>query len=150
MDVIQLLNFSAWNEIKDEISKCENVALKMLSWLRTISYDGENYPLFNDAAKGIAPTPKELFKYAEFLEIDSNENLPLCSSSYRKLVHGKWTLFVDVGQIGPDYIPYHAHADTLNFELAVNNKPIIVDLKFPLTRMAKEEIGSVPLLLITR
>ena len=127
LDVIQLLKFSGWSEIKDEINKCESVAGKMVSWLKTICYDGGNYPLFNDAAIGIAPSPLDLFNYANFLEIKTIENLQLSSSGYRKLVSDTWTLFIDVGQIGPDYIPGHAHADTLNFELSLNNKPIIVD-----------------------
>lgn len=127
MDVIQLLKFSDWSEIKDEITKCESVAGKMISWLKNMCYDSGNFPLFNDSTIGVAPSPTDLFKYAEFLEIRSNENLQLFSSNYRKLVCDNWVLFIDVGQIGPDYIPGHAHADTLNFELALNNKPIIVD-----------------------
>jgi uncharacterized heparinase superfamily protein len=127
LDVIQLLKFSGWSEIKDEINKYESVAGKMVSWLKTICYDNGNYPLFNDATIGIAPAPVDLFNYANFLEIKTIENLQLSSSGYRKLVSDTWTLFIDVGQIGPDYIPGHAHADTLNFELALNNEPIILD-----------------------
>ena len=36
-------------------------------------------------------------------------------------------LFMDIGKIGPDYIPGHAHADTFNFELYYKGNPIIVD-----------------------
>ncbi len=127
LDVIQLLKFSGWSEIKDEINKCESVAGKMLSWLKTICYDDGNYPLFNDATIGIAPEPVDLLNYANFLKIQPIENLQLSSSGYRKLVSDTWILFIDVGQIGPDYIPGHAPADTLNFELSLNNKPIFVD-----------------------
>ena len=35
--------------------------------------------------------------------------------------------FIDVGEIGPDYIPGHAHSDTLSFVLHINNCPFIVD-----------------------
>ena len=38
-----------------------------------------------------------------------------------------YELFLDVGNIGPDYQPGHAHSDTFNFELIFKNKPIIVD-----------------------
>ena len=34
---------------------------------------------------------------------------------------------VDVGNIAPDYLPGHAHADTLSFVLYVNQKPFIID-----------------------
>ena len=69
----------------------------------------------------------DLFNYANFLDIQTLENFQLSSSGYRKLVSEICTLFIDIGQIGPDYIPGHAHADTFNFELYLNNKPIIVD-----------------------
>lgn len=39
----------------------------------------------------------------------------------------KMELLADVGSIGPDYQPGHAHADTFNFVLYLNERPIIVD-----------------------
>ena len=36
-------------------------------------------------------------------------------------------MIMDVGNIGPDYIPGHAHSDTFNFELYIDGKPFIVD-----------------------
>jgi uncharacterized heparinase superfamily protein len=44
---------------------------------------------------------------------------------------------VDVGPIGPDYIPGHAHADTFNFELRIAGKPFVVD-----TGLSTYEIGK--------
>jgi uncharacterized heparinase superfamily protein len=34
---------------------------------------------------------------------------------------------MDVGQIGASYQPGHAHADTFNFELNINNNPVFID-----------------------
>jgi uncharacterized heparinase superfamily protein len=36
-------------------------------------------------------------------------------------------LLLDVAPVGPDYIPGHAHADTLNFELSLFGRRVIVD-----------------------
>ena len=36
-------------------------------------------------------------------------------------------LFVDIGNIGPDYIPGHAHSDTFSFILYVKGRPVFVD-----------------------
>ena len=36
-------------------------------------------------------------------------------------------LLADAGAVGPDYIPGHAHSDTLGFELYVGGQPFIVD-----------------------
>ena len=41
--------------------------------------------------------------------------------------HGEYELFCDVGAIGPDYIPGHAHADTLSFVLYFGGKPLLID-----------------------
>jgi uncharacterized heparinase superfamily protein len=35
--------------------------------------------------------------------------------------------FLDVASIGPDYLPGHAHADTLSFELSLERQRVIVD-----------------------
>jgi uncharacterized heparinase superfamily protein len=35
--------------------------------------------------------------------------------------------FLDVAPIGPDYLPGHAHADTLSFELSLGRQRVIVD-----------------------
>jgi uncharacterized heparinase superfamily protein len=42
----------------------------------------------------------------------------LDASGYVRLAAGEFVLITDVGRIGPDYIPGHAHADTLSFELS--------------------------------
>jgi hypothetical protein len=38
-----------------------------------------------------------------------------------------WTLFFDVGPLGPDYQPGHGHADTLSFECSYRGSRIFVD-----------------------
>jgi uncharacterized heparinase superfamily protein len=38
-----------------------------------------------------------------------------------------WTVFFDVGRVGPDYQPGHAHADTLSLECSHNGARFIVD-----------------------
>ena len=34
----------------------------------------------------------------------------------------RYSVVVDRGNIGPDYLPGHSHADTLSFELFVNGR----------------------------
>jgi uncharacterized heparinase superfamily protein len=42
--------------------------------------------------------------------------------------HGDpWTVFFDVGTVGPDYQPGHAHADTLSVECSYRGSRLIVD-----------------------
>ncbi len=99
----------------------------MLGWLQTVTFDNGAIPMINDSAHGIAPTSGSLFEYAQQLGLQWNAVI-LKESGYRKRTSTSYECFMDVGNIGPDYIPGHAHADTLSFELYVNNEPFIVDL----------------------
>ncbi|MBK9252406.1 MAG: heparinase II/III family protein [Proteobacteria bacterium] len=79
-------------------------------------------PRFNDSAEGIAPPYKELSRVAHSLGLEPPFKPMraielLASSGYARLAWSDALAFVDVACIGPDYLPGHAHADTLSFEL---------------------------------
>ena len=99
----------------------------MLSWINNVTFKNGNIPLLNDAAFKIAPTTKQLNDYALRLRLRNEKKINLKESGYRKFVNEKFELIADVGTIGPDYQPGHAHADTFSFELYVNGRPVIVD-----------------------
>ena len=82
--------------------------------------------MFNDSTYDIALSSKEIFNYAKILNLKVN-NSPLSDSGYRSWNKGAAEILIDIGQIGPDYIPGHAHADTFNFEFLYNGRPIVVD-----------------------
>ena len=130
LDCINLVKHNQW--IVDSgwlIEFLEEKAVKMLGWLNAITYENGEIPLFNDSANGIAPTTKQLNKYAQNLQIHQLPvtNHQLLDSGYRKIVKSNYECVIDIGHIGPDYIPGHAHADTFNFELRIGGKPFIVD-----------------------
>ena len=104
-----------------------NKSVQMLSWLNKITFSNGKIPLLNDAAFKIAPEPKSLFDYALRLGLKFESEVNLGESGYRKLQNSKFEIVTDIGKIGPDYQPGHAHADTFNFELYVNGRPLIVD-----------------------
>jgi hypothetical protein len=99
----------------------------MLSWIKNVTFKNGNIPLMNDSAFKIAPTPKQLLYYALRLGLNCDSQVELKKSGYRKLINNKFELLVDVGGVGPDYQPGHAHADTFSFELYVNGRPVITD-----------------------
>lgn len=101
-------------------------AVLMSGWLLSITYDNANVPHFNDSTNDIAPSSKDLFSYAKSLNIEF-EKSRLKECGYRRFDRNGYELIVDVGNIGPDYIPGHAHSDTFNFELVVDRKGVIVD-----------------------
>ena len=102
------------------------VAEKMLGWLSSVTFVDGTTPRVNDSTEGIAPESDELFTYADRLGIKwSRTNLS--DSGYRMFKDQGVELFVDYGEIGPSYIPGHAHSDTFNFVLNCFGRPVIVD-----------------------
>ena len=120
-------NHQFGSEINDLLKE---TARKMLGWLRAITSANGDIPLLNDSAHGIAPTTSQLESYAAKLGLstgsaESGESLS--ASGYRKAKKARYEIVADVGNIGPDYIPGHAHSDTFNFVLNVDDHPLIVD-----------------------
>jgi uncharacterized heparinase superfamily protein len=102
-------------------------AKKMMQWLKTITFSNGDIPMVNDAAQNVYPSTEELFSYYEKLSLPEITDIPLKDSGYRLYKYPKYELFTDFGQIGPDYQPGHAHADTFSFLLYIEGKPVIVD-----------------------
>lgn len=115
-----LFNKELESVLKEKVSK-------MLSWLNLMTFSNGKFPLMNDAAYRISPTTNELNEYASDLGFSVNRDTQLKDSGYRKLSNKKFELIADIGKVGPDYQPGHAHADTFTFELCVNSRPLIVD-----------------------
>jgi hypothetical protein len=127
--VLDCYNLVVSNNIFDKELEplLKQTAGQMLAWLNNVTYKNGNIPLVNDAAFCIAPTFTVLKDYADRLDVKVAQDLSLGESGYRKYESGKFELFVDSGNIGPDYQPGHAHADTFNFELYINGRPVIID-----------------------
>jgi hypothetical protein len=126
LDCIQLIKLNSEWKKDDLLSFLEAKSSLMISWLHNITYENGNIPMVNDATFNIAPNSGKLFSYAKYLGIQ-NQNIPLSDSGYRKILSKHYELFIDVGDVGPDYQPGHAHSDTFNFELIKNGNPIFVD-----------------------
>ena len=125
LDSINLIQNSSWQK-QELLGLFKLKAELMLGWLKNIIFKNGNIPLFNDSTNGIAPTSKDLFQYSNNLKLKI-KNSTLKKSGYRKVVKNRYECIVDIGNIGPDYIPGHAHADTFNFEIYIDGKPFIID-----------------------
>ena len=104
----------------------------MLQWLRHMTHPGGALVRFNDCAPGIAPANAELDRYAAALGISAP--LPAAQSvtrlepsGYVRVACGPATAWLDLAPIGPDYLPGHAHADTLSFEVSLAERELIVN-----------------------
>ncbi len=129
LDLYQLSYFLPSNFPSKEILEKYVLGMK---WLSLMKYNNEEFAHFNDCSNGIAPTYKELEELA--FKIDLNQKPFLESkfihfpkSGFAVAKYSKIHLVADIGPIGPDYLPGHAHADTLSFELAIDGKRIVVN-----------------------
>jgi len=113
----------------------QKIIQRMLSWLTVMMHPDGEIALFNDAAFEIASSPLELHHYAHRLRICPSTEVCsiapkiglLANSGYARIESSTAVLLTDVGEIGPDYLPGHAHADTLSFELSLFGQRVIVD-----------------------
>lgn len=136
-DVLDLLNLKAafptalTSDDKSPSATWARYGLKMLSCTRAMSHPDGEIALLNDSAIGIAAPVSALETYAKALGIEPNERngvlTHLSETGYIQIQIGDAWALLDVGEIGPDYLPGHAHADTLTFELSIGGRRVIVD-----------------------
>jgi len=153
-DVLDLINATRyWPGVVRSVmvDSWRETAARMTYWLIGMTHPDGEISFFNDSAMGIASKPSDLLSYAEKLEI----LLGFCSGGSRfrrgvaltasgtlapnpSLVHYQdsgyvrmegetFTALLDVARVGPDYLPGHAHADTLSFELSAFSQRVIVN-----------------------
>jgi uncharacterized heparinase superfamily protein len=102
------------------------------AWLLAMSHPDGEIGLFNDAAFDIAPSVSELDAYTRRILMDATTPLRLPvthlkESGYIRLVNSPAVALLDVAPIGPDYLPGHAHADTLTFEFSLGEQRVLVN-----------------------
>lgn len=133
LDLVNLANafpdsFVPW---KTTVSSWPEIVSKMGGWLRAMSHPDGEIAFFNDAAVGIAPSPSVLLSYADRLRLPTigvgGEVIELAPSGYIRVALGPAILLIDVAPIGPDYLPGHAHADTLSYELSLFGQRVLVN-----------------------
>ncbi len=108
----------------------------MLDWLALMSHPDRRIAFFNDAAWGVAPENTDLYRYAAALGFETVGAEPeqmggglrhSAPSGYFRMANARAVVFGDVAQVGPIYLPGHAHADTLSFELSLDGERLIVN-----------------------
>jgi uncharacterized heparinase superfamily protein len=139
-DILDLVNGAqAFPGLVDTqtVTAWREVAGRMLRWFEAMCHPDGEISLFNDAAIGIAPRPGLLVDYAARLGIGSPPDTKASAfpvqvthfqeSGYVRVEMDDCIALIDVAAVGPDYLPGHAHADTLSFELSVGAQRIIVN-----------------------
>ena len=134
-DMLDLLNaMNAWPRpvlARDREHVVETIALMRRS-LAVVCHPDGGVAHFNDSVSGVAPTRTELEDYASRLGLPPTAELingvmQLPDAGYVRVQRGEAVAILDLGEVGPDYLPGHAHADTLSFELSLGGKRVLVN-----------------------
>lgn len=134
LDVINLASGSS-SAIPDDIAtEFTDKVKKAVDFLSGICLPDGAITLYNDSALGIAPTPHQIFRYAERVVQHKPPSQPngLMINAYPSSGYYVWRLaddmiIVDCGPIGAEYNPAHAHCDVLSYELALDGRRVVVD-----------------------
>ncbi|WP_340645154.1 alginate lyase family protein [Phenylobacterium sp.] len=113
------------------VNEMRRAAQGMVGWAEAMTHPDGEPAFFNDSAMGIAPPASMLRAQLERLGGSSasprGELLHLAATGYVRAELGPVFLLADVGDVGPDYLPGHAHADTLSFELSLDGRRLLVN-----------------------
>jgi uncharacterized heparinase superfamily protein len=120
---------------QNKVDLTKRTIIKMFQWLNHMSLGDGKISFFNDSAFGVSPESDVLREYAGKLGINIDKDLTpekllvhnLKSSGYVSVKTSEMNLIADLSQVGPSYIPGHAHADTLTFELSLGQSRIFVN-----------------------
>lgn len=139
-DMCDLVNLAQRSELsllfhQPSLQSWKNVIMQGLSWLTAMVHPDGEVAFFNDTTLGVAPTLHHLQNYAATLGIQITSPAPqplipqiLKESGYCIVPLGAHSkAILDIGPVGPDYQPGHAHADTLSFELSVAGQRLLVN-----------------------
>lgn len=136
-DVLDLIAFSRCFGTPDGISRdlcarLESYASAMWQWADVMRFRSGRLPRFNDTSDGVAPDYRELERVASALDVSTPEThapaiLLLPDTGYARLDWSDARAFFDVAAVGPEYLPGHAHADTLSLELEIGDRMLIVN-----------------------
>tara|TARA_R110000824_G_scaffold288508_3_gene476786 strand:- start:118367 stop:120028 length:1662 start_codon:yes stop_codon:yes gene_type:complete len=140
-DMLDLLNITdayPHSGLRDRLDIWRSIASQMFFWMDNMLHPDGEIAFFNDAAFGVAPAAEKLKQYAFLLQINMkglreyNEMvapslLDLGASGYIRVVSDDSVVIIDCADIGPNYIPGHAHADSLSFELSIGSQRVLVN-----------------------
>jgi uncharacterized heparinase superfamily protein len=132
LDLINMLLLHPRTDGDQFLPRLRDRAKDMLFWQRCMLHPDGRIASFNDAADGIAPPDAELERYARALGVIASEPpaagvTHLCDSGYVRVARARMVALLDVAPVGPDYLPAHAHADTLSFELSLGTRRVLVN-----------------------
>jgi uncharacterized heparinase superfamily protein len=137
VDMLDMLNLSKAYPAQVParlVSLLQDYIPRMLTFMEAMSHPDGGVSFFNDSSDGIAPEKSKIESYAEKLgfsvkplDFSMTTVVDNASSGYFCATSNSSKLIFDAAGVGPDYIPGHAHADTLAFELSIGAQRVFVN-----------------------
>lgn len=138
LDVIELASLVSLSDLDSVAGKCREHVSRGLSWLAAMTHPDGQISFFNDAAFGVAPTLAQLEERASGFDVRPSCTLQVAENGGLRLedmrASGYWRvrwadaeMIADAAAVGPDYLPGHAHADTLSFEFSLGGQRVLVN-----------------------
>ena len=130
LDLVQINNLSKTKNDQGFDIALNRKINSMLNWSNNMTHPDNEIAFFNDSTFSICPRFDELKEYKncitkeQFQEETKNISY-MSDSGYISLQTDLGKMIIDVGNIGIDYNPGHAHADSLSFELSINSKDFL-------------------------
>jgi len=149
LDLYNLFNTFPSRVSENLVELTKQTIIKMFGWLHIMNLGDGKLSFFNDSAFCIAPENKTLREYAAKLGFTISElKIPeeallihnLQNSGYVSVKSTEINLIADLAPVGPSYIPGHAHADSLTFELSLGKSRIFVNSGTSLYGMSNERL----------
>jgi uncharacterized heparinase superfamily protein len=105
---------------------------QMAHWLAWVQHPDGQIPLVNDAALNGAQSPQEMLDHGRAagwtVDVVPPRGGRHLADTGLAVWHGDpWSVFWDLGPLGPDYQPGHGHADTLSLEASFQGARLLVD-----------------------
>lgn len=133
-DLVNLAQISGLECLHARRALLEEKIREGIKWLSAMSHPDGNISFFNDATFGVAPKLDAIVNYAQYLGLQLHKKEAVASvellndTGYCVVNSGlQAKAILDVGKVGPDYQPGHAHADVLSFELSVHGQRFLVN-----------------------
>lgn len=142
LDLINLANIALEPLLINRLESWKNTAAKAFEWLKVMTHPDGEVAFFNDSTIGIAASPSQLKQYAATLNLHTTRKLNhyelLKNSGYSRITYDNYNLIFDHGEVGPSYLPGHAHADALSFEMSLGERRFFVNSGTSLYGLSEE------------
>ena len=133
-DMLDLINIHRVYKCEPPTELEDKISI-MFNWLKAMCHPDGEISFFNDSAFGVAPSVEEIENYGARLNLpklsgDFNTKhrvTNLSKSGFTRVAFNDLVAIIDRSSVGPSYLPGHAHADTLSFELSLFGKRVIVN-----------------------